>query len=77
MRNLRHLDSGEQDVEQRLARLLLARMSEARRHFSTQEHCGLTLGFRGLFRQEVAGFVYSAVGVREDQDQQANHEEND
>ena len=77
MRNLRYLDSGEQDVEQRVARLLLAGMSEASRQFSTQEHCRLTLGFGRLFRQEVSGFVYRPVSVREDQNQKANHEEDD
>lgn len=77
MRNLRYLESGKQDVEQRLARLLLARMFEACRHVSTEEHRRLTLGFRRLFRQKVSGFVDSPVSVSEDQNQQANHEEDD
>lgn len=77
MRNVWCLDPGRQDIEQRLARLLLTRMFEACRHVSTHEHGGLTLGFRRLFRQEVSGFVYCPVSVSEDQNQQANHKEDD
>lgn len=77
MRNVRYLDSGEQNVEQRPARLLLAGMFETRRHFPTGAHRRLTSSFRRLFRQKVAGFVYRPVSVSEDQNQQANHEEDD